>query len=52
MDVNRLYEVYLADYGTPREARQGLGRYFAFYNTERPHQALANRRPIELYRSS
>ena len=45
-------EVYLSDYGTPREARQGLARYFVFYNTERPHQALANRRPIELYRSS
>lgn len=43
-------EIYLADYRSPREARQGLGRYFHFYNTERPHQALANRRPVELYR--
>ncbi len=42
-------EVYLADYGTPREARIGLGRYFQFYNTERPHQARAYRRPAELY---
>ncbi|NNJ13729.1 DDE-type integrase/transposase/recombinase, partial [Chloroflexales bacterium ZM16-3] len=42
-------EVYLADDGSPREARQGLGRYFPFSNTERPHQALANRRPVELY---
>jgi putative transposase len=42
-------EVYLADYGSPREARHGLERYFPFYNTERPHQALANRRPVELY---
>ena len=41
-------EVYLADYGSPREARQGIGRYFTFYNTERPHQALDYRRPAEL----
>lgn len=42
--------VYLADYGSPREARQGIADYMRFYNTERPHQALANRRPIQLYR--
>jgi len=42
-------EVYLADYGSPREARQGLARYFTFYNTERPHQALDYRRPADLY---
>ena len=42
-------EVYLADYANPREARQGITRYMAFYNTERPHQALEYRRPAELY---
>jgi len=42
-------EVYLADYGSPREARQGIGQYFQFYNTERPHQALKYRRPVDLY---
>jgi putative transposase len=42
-------EVYLADYGSPREARVGLARYLTFYNTERPHQALNYRRPAELY---
>jgi putative transposase len=42
-------EVYLADYGSPREARVGLARYLTFYNTERPHQALAYRRPADLY---
>lgn len=42
-------EVYLADYANPREARDGITRYFTFYNTERPHQALAYRRPSELY---
>ena len=40
---------YLADYGSPREARVGLNRYLTFYNTERPHQALDYRRPADLY---
>jgi putative transposase len=43
-------EVYLADYSSPREARGGIAGYIDFYNTERPHQALANCRPVELYR--
>jgi putative transposase len=42
-------EVYLADYGSPREARQGLACYLTFYNTERPDQALDYRRPADLY---
>ena len=33
-------EVYLADYETPKEAREGLASYLSFYNQERPHQAL------------
>ena len=40
-------EVYLADYGTPRDARHGIAGYFTFYNTERPHQALDYRRPAD-----
>jgi putative transposase len=43
--------IYLADYGSPREAHTGIGSYFQFYNTERPHQALDYRRPAELYHS-
>ena len=42
-------EVYLKDYGSVPEVRAGLGRYFAFYNQERPHQALAYRTPAEVY---
>lgn len=44
-------EVYLADYGNPREARQGIAQYIQFYNRERPHQVLGNRRPVELYQT-
>jgi putative transposase len=42
-------EVYLHDYGSPREAQQDLGRYFNFYNLARPHQALDYRTPADLY---
>jgi putative transposase len=43
-------EVYLREYNTVREARQGLGRYFGFYNDERLHQALGYRTPAAVYR--
>jgi len=42
-------EVYLQSYDTPRAARQSLARYFAFYNQERPHQALGYLTPATLY---
>src|SRR5579885_2554511 len=42
-------EVYLHSYDSPRAARQGLARYFRFYNHQRPHQALDYRTPAALY---
>lgn len=42
-------EVYPRDYRTPADALCGLGRYFPFYNTERPHQALDYRTPAEVH---
>ena len=44
-------EVYLRDYRMVPEARAGIGRYFQFYNYERPHQSLQYRTPADLYRS-
>jgi putative transposase len=41
-------EVYLHDYGSPREARHGIADYIQLDNDERPHQALDNRRPFQL----
>lgn len=42
-------EVYLNEYSSPRQARQGIQRYLSFYNTERPHQSLDYRTPAEIY---
>jgi putative transposase len=42
-------DVYLQDYEGLGAARRGLGRYFGFYNAERPHQALGYRTPGEVY---
>jgi putative transposase len=43
-------DIYLWGYETVSALRQGLGRYFAFYNDERPHQALDYRTPRAVYR--
>jgi putative transposase len=42
-------EVYLNDYISVPVARKGLGDYFEFYNTERPHASLAGKTPFEVY---
>lgn len=42
-------EVYPHDYDTLDDAYHGLHRYFAFYNHQRPHQALNYRTPAEVY---
>ncbi len=43
-------EVYLKDYASVNEARKSIGEYFRFYNTRRPHQALAYQTPYEVHR--
>jgi putative transposase len=43
-------EVYLKGYADGREARVGIGSWFAFYNSSRPHQALADRPPMAVWR--
>jgi len=42
-------EVYLKDYRTVTEARDGLDQYFAFYNEHRIHQALDYRTPHHVH---
>jgi len=43
-------DLYLWRYEDVPQLRQGLGRYFPYYNEERPHQALAYRTPAAVYR--
>jgi putative transposase len=42
-------EVYLKDYLDVREAVSNLKSYFAFYNHQRPHQALGYQMPAAIY---
>ena len=42
-------EVYLHAYASVPEARTGIGRYFGFYNTVRPHSSLGCRTPDQIY---
>jgi len=42
-------EVYLHAYESVSEARAGIARYIAFYNSARPHTALAKMTPDEFY---
>ena len=45
-------DVYLHGYATMGELLIGLTKYFAFYNTERPHQSLDNQTPQEVHKTS
>jgi putative transposase len=42
-------EVYLYAYDTGSTAREGIGRYFDFFNNERPHSALGYQTPASFY---
>ena len=43
-------EVYLKGYDDGREARAGIAAWIGFYNGRRPHQALAGRTPMAVWR--
>src|SRR5699024_9979288 len=45
-------DVYLKGYADGREARAGIGAWIAFYNHQRPHQALGDRTPMAVYRDN
>ena len=42
-------DIYLNAYETPKQVNQALTRYFGFYNTLRPHQALDQCTPDAVY---
>ncbi|MDT0499301.1 IS3 family transposase, partial [Algiphilus sp. W345] len=45
-------EVYLHAYESVHAARQGLSRYFGFYNQQRPHTAIDGQTPDSVYFNS
>ena len=44
--------IYIQDYQNMKEAREGLKKYFEFYNNDRYHQSLNYKTPQEVYASS
>ena len=42
-------DVYVRGYEAVPALEEGLGRYFVFYNEDRPHQSLGYRTPAEVY---
>ena len=40
---------YLSAYDTVSDARASIGRYFSFYNTQRPHSSLDRQTPDQAY---
>ncbi len=42
-------DVHIQDYANVTEARVGIADFIAYYNNERPHQALQYNRPRNVY---
>jgi putative transposase len=43
-------DIYLMGYADGRDAKAGIAAWIAFYNLQRPHQALGNRMPMAVSR--
>ena len=41
--------IYINEFNTPRELRNGITEFIIEYNTERPHQTLGYETPEEVY---
>ena len=44
--------IYINEYSSPRELRQGITNYICEYNTERPHQSLGYKYPVQVYKAN
>ena len=45
-------DLYIKGYADGAEARVGLSEWMSFYNHRRPHQALRNKAPMEVWRQA
>ena len=45
-------DIYLKGYADGHEAKHGIADWVTFYNHRRPHQALANRTPMTVWRDA
>jgi len=45
-------DIYIMQYETPRDLRKGIDAYIRYYNHERRHSSLDDRRPAEVYYST
>lgn len=44
--------IYLNEYHTIHQVKQGVKEYVAFYNIKRPHQTLDYQKPMDVYHAS
>ena len=42
-------DIYLKEYPCVQSVKEGINRYFNFYNHERYHESLGYKRPAEVY---
>ena len=45
-------DIYIKQYETPRDLRKGVDAYIRYYNHERRHSSINDRRPMEVYYST
>jgi len=42
-------DIYINEYNSPKELRQGIAAYIKDYNEQRPHQSLCYKAPMQVY---
>jgi putative transposase len=45
----KVENIYINEYRSPRELRQGIAGYVEAYNLERPHTSIDDMRPAQAY---
>ena len=44
-------DIYISEYKSPRQLRQGIAEYVEIYNYERPHSSIGDMRPAQAYQA-